>query len=246
MLSVDKDMAYFLHQTPYRDNSALVHLFTQANGKVSFIVQGLQAKKHKKKAFLQPCRRLSINYQLKSQLSKLTALDFADDNSIAPAISQFMLYQYANELLLTLLPPQLPLPPLFDDYARFLQLLSQSRPHAALRYIELALITLFSGLPDISRTQDKQMPVQAEQRYYFYAERGLFAQKQAGSAVALDGAQVLAFEHLAKAYIGGDFSAISETLAQGAKALTANLMAQLLGDKTLKTRTVYRALQHYS
>ncbi len=246
MRSVDKDTAYFLHQTPYRDNSALVHLFTQANGKVSFIVQGLQAKKNKKKAFLQPCRRLCIDYQLKSQLSKLTAMDFADDNSTTPAISQFMLYQYANELLLTLLPPQLPLPTLFDDYARFLQLLSQSRPHTALRYIELALITLFSGLPAIDYTQDSQTPVQAEQRYYFYAEQGLFRQQQTGSGVALDGAQVLAFQHLAKAYIDGDCSAISETLAQGAKALTVNLIAQLLGDKTLKTRTVYRALQDYS
>lgn len=248
---VDKDIAYFLHQTPYRDNSALVHLLTRENGKVSFIVGGLKAKKHGKRAFLQPCRLLQIDYQLKSQLSKLEHIDFmgGDDNSLrsSPDISHFLLYQYANELLLTVLPGQLPVPTIFDDYTEFLQLLTQSRPHASLRYIELALITLSAGLPSLTQTQDTALAIQADNRYYFYAERGLFtlAQHGGGAGIQLGGAQIHAFTHIADAYIHGHFEQINEDLAQGAKALTACLIQHLLGHKTLKTREVYHDLQAY-
>lgn len=249
MTVVDKDHAYFLHQTPYRDNSALAHLFTQAHGKVSFVVGGLKNKKQGRRAFLQPCRLLTVGYQLKAQLSKLEYIDFADEAAIqlTPDISHFMLYQYANELLLAILPSQLPTVGLFNDYSYFLQLLSQSQPHAALRYIELALIILFIGLPDVTYTQDTQLPVNTKNCYYFYAESGLFTvQQNADNGVYLDGTQVCAFQHVATAYINDDFTAVSEALAQGAKPITAVLVQHLLGNKSLKTREIYRALQIYS
>ncbi len=66
-----RDSAYLLHFSPYRDNSVLAHLLTETNGKVSFIVSGMTAKKSNKRALLQPYRHLQIVYTLKSGLSKL-------------------------------------------------------------------------------------------------------------------------------------------------------------------------------
>lgn len=246
VIAVENDLAYFLHQTPYRDNSALAHLLTREHGKVSFIINGLKTGKHSKRAFLQPCRLLRIDYQLKSQLSKLTEMDFADELA-PPSISQFMLYQYVNELLLTALPVQLPVPTVFDDCTQFLALLSQSRPHAALRYMELSLLILSAGLPDVGHTQDTHATINAEQTYYFYPEQGVFAQPHNNRrGVCLRGAQLQAFAYVSEAYVYGRFNAVSEPLAQGAKPLMTALIQQLLGGKKLKTRDVYRALQTYS
>lgn len=254
MSRIEQDCAYFLHQTPYRDNSALVHLLTHQHGKISFIVSGLKAKKNAKRPFLQPCRQLTISYQLKSGLSKLEQIDFAQVTQAtqvhqAPSIAQFMFYQYANELLLTILPPQLPTPILFDNYQRFLRLLADNRPHTALRYIELSLINAFGGLPSVTHTEDTQQPPEADKFYWFSPEHGLFASAPltAGSenGITLDGAQIQAFHHVANNYLHIQ-DTMSETLAQGAKALTTCLIQQLLNGKKLKTRSVYQALQQYS
>lgn len=249
MSATIQDRAYFLHQTPYRDNSALVHLLTHEHGKVSFIVSGLKAKRNAKRPYLQPCRLLSVHYQLKANLSKLIEIDFADDGAAlrTPAIAQFMLYQYANELLLTVLPAQLPAPALFSDYQQFLQLLAENKPHAALRHIELSLIILFSGLPDVGTTEDTRQAILQDQRYWFYPERGLFSLKQADGhdGIAIDGAQVQAFQHCVEAYLHEQSQAINETVAQGAKILSGSLIRQLLNGKVLKTRAVYQELNSY-
>ncbi len=246
MTVISKDRAYFLHQTPYRDNSALAHLFTRQHGKLSFVVSGLKTKKGGKRPFLQPCRSLCVDYQLRTQLCKLTDIDFSDKGVNAPAIAHFMFYQYANELLLTILPAQLPAPTLFDDYAHFLTLLSDNRPQLALRYIELALLVLFDGLPSVHVTEDTQQAIEAQQRYYFYPERGLLAEPCGEDPyLALEGAQLQAFHHIAEGYLNQQVSHINEAVAQGAKPLSTYLIHQLLNGKTLNTRKIYRDLQAY-
>ncbi len=255
MAHIEKDTAYFLHQIPYRDNSAIAHLLTREHGKVSFIVSGLKAKKHAKRPFLLPCRKLAIEYQLKNNLSKLVDIHFAPaDKSDAneeggmtqPPIEHFMLYQYANELLLTILPDQLPVPHVFDDYQRFLYLLTKNRPHAALRHIEVSLLIAFSGLPTLTHTEDTQEKVLAEQSYWFYPDKGLFSRQQDihdRQGIAIDGAQALAFYYLSESYLNNqNQEPIDEMLAQSAKALTACLITPLLNGKKLKTRLVYQAL----
>ncbi|PID62840.1 MAG: DNA repair protein RecO [Gammaproteobacteria bacterium] len=248
MSRIDQDSAYFLHQTPYRDNSAIVHLLSRQHGKLSFIVSGLKAKKNAKRPFLQPCRRLVIDYQLRTGLCKLLDIDFASASRAqsVPPIEQFMLYQYANELLLTVLPEQLPVTSLFDDYTQFLQYLAGGRTHLALRHIELALLILFSGLPNLNHTEDSRQAVDADKHYYLYPERGLFVhpQNEAGG-IALDGTQIQAFQHLVHGYVNADSDHLSETLAQGGKAISSALIQPLLNGKTLKTRVVYRALQEF-
>ncbi len=248
MPAVEGDCAYFLHQTPYRENSAIAPFLTRQNGKVSFIVTGLKAKRNAKRPFLQPCRLLCLNYQLRSGLSKLDDIDFADAEKDAkmPAIEQFMLYQYANELLLTILPEQLPTPALFADYGKFLTLLSEQRPHAALRHIEMALLVSFSGLPTLDKTEDTRQAIVQSQNYWFSPEQGIFSHRppQSAPGISVTGAQVLAFQHIAENYLcQGD--AVDEVIAQGAKPLTGSLISQLLNGKRLKTRKVFAALQKF-
>lgn len=239
MPSINKDLAYVLHSKPYRDNSALVYLLTQQNGRLTCVVNGLKSKQANKRAYLQPCRQLQVSYQIKPGLSKLTTIDSGKATQ-PPAISSFMLYQYTHELLLSLLPEQLPIPTVFQAYEKCLAQLSL-HPQTALRALEMVLIEHFSGLPELSLTQDSQQAVDRESVYYFYPNEGIYTQPQPYAGKPFNGAHLQAFNYLAKY----GFEACNEALAQGAQPVSSYLIQQLLNHKPLKTRAIYKALQSY-
>lgn len=240
MQRIDADFAYLLHSKPYRDNSALTYLLTKQHGKVSCIVSGIKSKRSNKRAFLQPCHRLRINYELKSGLSKLTDIDTAPPLTV-PAIAHFMLYQYVHELLVTVLPEQLPVADIFQAYERYLAQLDDT-PHTALRLLELAVIEHFGGLPELGMTQDTLLPINSEGDYYFYPDAGVYTSPQAEHGKRLYGANLQAFSHLV--HYGTE--QYNETLAKGAMPVSNLLIQQLLGGKTLKTRAIYKALQPFT
>lgn len=240
-MRIDNDSAYVLHCSPYRDNSAIVHLFTQQNGKVSYMVNGIKNAKSPKRALLQPCRKLTISYTLKANLSSIHHLECVD-LAMLPTIDSFMLYQYIHEVLLSILPNQLPLTHIFQAYQIFLQRLTEQQPHKALRYLEIALIEQFSGLPELATTQDTQQIIMTNQVYYFYPEQGVFTHQQEAKGLAINGEHLQAFAHL----IQQDPEHISEPLAQGAQPLSTYLVKQLLNGKTLKTRQIFKELHRYS
>ncbi|MGY0400211.1 MAG: DNA repair protein RecO [Ostreibacterium sp.] len=259
-MHIEKDSGYLLHTIPYRENSALAHILTASQGSMSFIVNGIniknsktRANKSNKQALLQPCRHLRISYQMKDNLSKLTHIEATSNNAI-PDICHFMLYQYAHELLLTLLPKQVPLSPIFQAYQQFLALLCANLPHVALRTIELALINYFDSLPNISYAQDSQQAIKTTAHYYLHPELGLFSERPSEKCYSFEGDKLLAFFHLSEKIIQegfiGDFSKEVqqnyETFAQAAQPISAVFIAKLLNGKRLKTRDVYRDLQHLS
>lgn len=241
MQRIDTDFAYLLHSKPYRDNSALTYLLTKQNGKVGCIVNGIKSKRSNKRALLQPCHRLQINYELKTGLSKLTGIDIAPPLTV-PDIKHFMLYQYINELLMTVLPEHLPVPDIFQAYEQYLVELNDT-PHTALRLLELAVIEHFSGLPELSITQDTLQPVNSENDYYFYPDAGVYTTPQTGQqGKYFHGVNLQAFSHL----VHYGRKQYSETLAKGALPVSHFLIQQLLGGKTLKTSAVYKALKPYT
>lgn len=239
-MRIENDLAYVLHCTPYRDNSAIAHILTKENGKVSFIINGIKNAKSSKRALLQPCRKLQFSYTLKSNLSTLSQIESRPTAAI-PAIDDFMLYQYVHELLLVTLPNQLPVDNIFIAYEAFLQQLTDKQKYKALRYLEIALIEQFLGLPNLAATEDTHKQIVSKHRYYFYPDKGLFSHPQSEHGISIDGANILAFQHL----IEQPQEHITEALAQGAQPLTTFLIKQLLNGKTLKTKTIFQALNNY-
>lgn len=258
-MQVEKDRAYFLHAKPYRDSSLLAHLLTQQHGKVSFIVSGAKsagrgkAAKNAKTALLQPCRPLVLSYQLKNGLSKIIDAEL-HSNQPLPNIRYFMHYQYVHELLLKLLPEQLPDENLFTVYTHFLDLLCQGNSHFALRLMELGLIDFFDGISGIYADEQLRTHVDTSAQYFLEHSTGI-SRYPAASTTAVSGQQLSAFNHIVALYqqqlsdnkskdlphvVNGD---IRETLAREAQPISAFLIARLLGDKTLNTRQIYRELQ---
>lgn len=238
---VDKDPAYLLHLRPYRDSSVVAHFLTHDNGKLSAIVSGMKSTKSEKKALLQVCQGLSISYSLKTNLSKISAIERLGKATKTPSISYFMLYQYAHELLLKILPEQLPVMTIFQTYEQFLSLLVDDKPHLALRRLEIALIEQFSSLPDFTVTQDTQQSINSEQSYYFDSEQGITEIQVSSHGRRVSGDYLRAFHYI---YHHSDDHA-SEALAQGAQPVTRYLINHLLGNQVLKTRSIYKELQNY-
>ncbi len=245
-----RDSAYLLHLSPYRDNSVLAHLLTETNGKVSFIVSGMAAKKSNKRALLQPYRHLQIAYTLKSGLSKLSELEA--EVSASPDMAYFMHCQYIHELLLAVLPAQLPVASIFTAYEFFLRQLTLQRPIFALRHLEMTLINRFAALPTLTYTYDDNQPLDPKNSY-FLSEYGIKRNYTtcAGTANAIDGDRILAFNQLQRLFTQhqqgrpAEFDAQIdwETLATAAHPVSRFFISHLLNGKSLKTRHIYHKLR---
>ncbi|PID65869.1 MAG: DNA repair protein RecO [Gammaproteobacteria bacterium] len=258
---VEKDNAYFLHATPYRENSLLVYLLTQKHGKVSFIVTGVKSANrgktpyHNKTALLQPCRPIIINYRLKNGLSKLSEIEPQAANQL-PDIKYFMLYQYVNELLLKLLPEQFADAGIFTAYKKFLAILCQDYPYFALRLMELSLIDYFDGLTGLYQQETLRHHVDKTKNYYLHRATGIAENPSNHSTATISGQQLSAFNYLVALYqqhltdkqqehLADNVTADArETLAKAAQPISSFFIAGLLGDKPLNTRYIYRQLRH--
>lgn len=251
-IHVDKDCAYLLHTKPYRENSALVYCLTQQHGKVNFIVNGIKSKASakspnaNKRALLQITKPLTISYELKHNLSKLQHIELAPTSTVV-SINDFMLYQYIHELLLIMLPPQLPVTTIFSAYQLFLSRLSRARPHFALRQFEMTLIDFFDDLAALVNTVDRQQPVIAGMRYYLDNNQ-LYEKKPYPKALTVSAEQIFAFNHLLNFWDNESHDEridpqTGEILARGAQPICSHFMTLLIGERPLKTRHVYRDLQ---
>ncbi len=254
---VEKDTAYLLHSKPYRENSLLAYVLTEQHGKVSFVVNGVKStragkscKQSSKTALLQPCRPLTLSYRLKDGLSTMTSIELEKAGEI-PTINHFMLYQYAHELLLTLLPQHHSAAMIFSAYENFLRDLCNEQPHGALRLLELSILDYFDGLESLYSTPTLQSHINVGVEYCLDNELGI-TPLSANSAGArrISGENLSAFNHLVNTYqsdLHSDphvvESHIAETIARGAQPVSAFFIARLLNGKQLKTRNIYRELQ---
>lgn len=246
-MKVHQDRAYFLHSRPFRENSLIAQLLTESHGLVNFLISGIKPKQKtgaSKGALLQPCHTLCIDYQLKDNLSKLTHLERIDFHPPL-GYENFMLYQYTHEILLYLLPNQLPLPTVFQAYETCLRLFRQEQPNCALRHIEIALIEHFCGFPYLQYALDMpNIAIIAEQNYFYVADQGLYQNKPNQYATQFTGDQILAFNHFLNKQLTKS-KTTDEILAKGAQAVSTFFITQLLNGKPLKTRNIYRDLQHF-
>ncbi len=236
-MRLDKDKGYLLHLKPYRESSSIADIFTVSSGKVSFIVKGMKAKKNSKRAILQPCQMLDLDYTLKKGLSNLDRVDLYKRED-SPNIKYFMLYQYINELLIITLPAQTEVGDIFYSYQKFLAMLCQDAPNLALRIIEISLIDYFIGLPDLEFCVDTKEKIVADEVYFFYSGHGVYKEAQNFFGIKTKGCSILGL----LAVRNGE---MSEEMAIDAKHLTNHLIKLLINNKEIKTRSIYKDLLDY-
>lgn len=236
-MRVDKDKLYLLHSRAYRDNSLLVDFLSLQHGRLSLVVAMRSREKKQTRQYLQPCQLLEASYLLKPNLGRLLEIDSYREGTYRPPIAMFIYYQYIHELLLKLLPAQEPVALIFKAYQQSLVLLCESAVHSALRHIEVALIELLLGLPNLSKVDDKQslLDIDDKQPLYLSLHGGLSSKVPNEIHLQLDKMQ-------AQALLDFIADTTDETAAKNAQRITTFYINQLLGKQQLVSRAMYKKL----
>ncbi|VAW78910.1 DNA recombination and repair protein RecO, partial [hydrothermal vent metagenome] len=131
---------YLLHQRPYRENSALLEIFTETHGRVGLVARGVRSARSKQRGDLQPFRPLQFSWQSRGELGTLTQVE---SGGVVGALRGRTLYSafYLNELLLRLVARHDPHPELFTVYSASLQALAKDdEVEVVLRLFEIQLL----------------------------------------------------------------------------------------------------------
>ena len=173
MSQSNDDNCFLLHQRSYGETSIIVDVFTQKNGKVSFIAKGAKKPKSKFFGYLVPFQKLKITYSGRSELKTLTSIDrdLAGNSNTFSKVSYSLLY--INELLMKLLPKDAKHEELFVLYDEFLKKINKNNNlEISLRHFELDLLDMLGYGFDYESEIDSNRPIEAELSYVFVSERG--------------------------------------------------------------------------
>lgn len=220
-----------LHSRPYRETSQIVDMFTRERGRISLIAKGVRNGRHEKRALLQLFHPLRFQCRGKGQLQTLTQLESAG-SSLAFVGDALFCAMYVNELLTRVLPEGFESALMFDHYTEVLHLLSLTESlSTVLRDFEFHLLNELGVLPDCATEHDGVMPIRDNLFYRLVSEQGFTRiDGEVNATDVYSGAAILAYAE--REWTG-------EALGV-AKCLHRYLFRQLLGNKPLKSRELFR------
>jgi len=160
--------AFVLHSRAYRENSALVDFLTP-QGRLRAVLRSARGKAG---SLARPFVPLEVEFRGRSELKNVGRLDSVGVSAwmVGDALFSGL---YMNELLIRVLPADIPHPQVFDHYAATLQALAAGRPlEPLLRSFEWRLLDELGYGFALDRDVDDQ-PVVAEGLYRFQVEGGL-------------------------------------------------------------------------
>lgn len=223
---------FVLHTRPYRETSALVTVLSQQWGKVNFVAKGIRAKKHAKTALLQLFLPLKVDVFGQHELKNLAQIEAL---GIGLSLKDDFLYSamYINELLMRVLPVEMPCSAIFAMYQQALQQLNAQLPlEPLLRDFELNLLDDLGYGVDFTVDMQLSEPIRADQYYLYNPELGF----------VLD--DPIAAQHRRAVFEGQVILDIAERnwhehSLKAAKQINRIAMKTLLGDKPLKSRELF-------
>lgn len=219
---------YVLHSRAYRDTSAIITGLSEEFGKVTFVAKGIRSKKNAKIALLQPFVSLSAQIYGRNELKNLSKVEAL---GIGLSLFDIRLYSamYLNELLMRLLPVEMPCPEIYQLYHQtLLKLANGIEIEPALREFEIALLQDLGYGMEFHCDCITGDEIQPGVFYRFDLEQGFSAtgDKQPN---AIAGRVLLNI---------GQRQWDAETL-KVAKKIVRFAMAPLLGNKPLKSRELF-------
>ena len=223
---------YVLHTRPYRDNRVIVNLLVDGQGRVDAIAR-LGGKKNSIRSILQPFQPLLLTLSGQSSLKNINQLEAA---SPAVPLSGDSVYAglYLNELLMRCLTVEHQAEQLFFNYHQTLLSIAVVLKEEDLRYFELALLQELGTMPSLA-CDPLDTPISGEGFYRLLPDKGFmpvyptaFTSHQFFKGSLLS---ALATQSLKD----GDLAA--------AKKLMRQLLGQILGNKPLYSRELFKKRQ---
>tara|TARA_R110002050_G_scaffold9504_3_gene33499 strand:+ start:16925 stop:17644 length:720 start_codon:yes stop_codon:yes gene_type:complete len=235
-LKVELTPAFVLHQRPYRENSALLDVFSEQYGRVSIVAKGLNQKKGNKAGLLQLYQPLLLSWFGHGDLYTLTAVEALSARYILQADAA-LCGLYINELIVRLLGPHVTEPDVFSAYQRALLGLHQrDNTEIILRLFEKQLLChLGYGLVLDSEYENGQK-IEELQHYYYQADAGLLRWQEGVRLPMISGRSL---RHLINE---SDFDQQS---LQEIKRVMRTVIYFYLGGKPLQSRQLFIDLQQY-
>jgi len=224
---------FVLHTRPYRETSALVTVLSQHWGKVNFVAKGIRAKKHAKTALLQLFLPLNVQVFGQHELKNLAQIEA---QGIALVLKNDFLYaaMYINELLMRVLPVEMPCSAIFTLYQQALNQLSKQMPlEPLLRDFELNLLDDLGYGVDFTIDMALSEPICPDDHYRYHPELGFVsdhtARTQEQRRSVLTGQVIIDIAER-------NWHAYS---LRAAKQINRVAMRTLLGNKPLKSRELF-------
>ena len=220
--------AFVLHTRPYRDTSLLVELFTKQDGRLTVVARSARGMKSRFKWILMPFLPLLVSFSGKTDLRSLQQ---AEVNGQSYELKHDTLLSgfYLNELLMRLLHSHEAYPKVYQAYQNTLADLACSKmPEVELRLFEMCLLSNLGYGLHLDKTMGND-PVLPEKQYAFEFGCGL-CQAKANHPSNFLGKNLLALHR-------GDLSNKEEL--RDAKRLLRPVLANLLGNKPLKSRELF-------
>ncbi len=213
--------AFVLHTRPYRETSLLVDLFTLDEGRVPVVARGARRPGSQLRSTLQPFSMLSVRYRGKEELKTLLAAETAQVSHMLKGKS-LLCGLYANELLERLLYPLVSMPEVFLYYQFLLNELNSCEDiEAGLRTFERQLLKELGHWIDLTGL---------DQTYYRFSE---------GQGLVACGSETLGGLSLELLREIENDRYTQPTVRRGSKLLMRTMLNHLLGDKPLRSRTLF-------
>jgi DNA repair protein RecO (recombination protein O) len=232
------DQAYVLSVRPYRENSALVKLFSERSGVISAVARSVYQSGHnaqRQRSALQLANRLEVSYKPSQSLYSIYSIDLLQPFKAANT-KNFVLLSYINELLARLLPEGAELTELYSLYTSIIDELSlDTIDEALLRRFEFFLLNELGFDFDWYSCAETGSVIEESSYYAFFNGRGFIRDESEQALVAklFSGVDILAMAE-------ANFSQMATQKA--AKKLFRQLIAEHLGQKPLRSRELYKAL----
>lgn len=225
--------AYILRHQDYRDTSSLLELFTPTHGRFSAIAKGARGKRSPWRGLMLPALPLLVSCVGRGELLTVTQVEPNGPPISLRGEALFSLF-YVNELMMYLLHRFDPHPQLYEYYAKTLAELSTATLiEIPLRLFEWVLLQeLGYGLG--ADSYGLALKIEPSARYYLDSDMQLkplsesrFEPQEHYSGKTL---LELADQNLS----------IDDTVLREAKQLTRQLLAPLLGNRQIMSRSLYR------
>lgn len=187
--------AYILHRRPYREDSLLIDVLTQTQGKFRCIAYPAKTYGKIIRGNLEPFRYLQIEWSGQGELVRLKRVEEYGWHRLSA--EKLAIAFYWNELILQLVYPCQTLASVFVAYKNSLHALVQVRQSDTdtldliVLQFELQLLAQLGHPLSFMQCSDTGQAIHAECNYYFIPEKGLMQQSKTQHANIVISGQLL-------------------------------------------------------
>lgn len=232
MIVFDKEPAYVLHRRPYQEANSLVQFLTPEHGRVTAIARASSRMMGKN---LSPFIPALIGCSSRGDLFSLRTFD-PQGKAILSTPKEQMIGMYINELVVRLVPRQIPSRRLFGYYADALpRLTDQSHCEITLRRFELKLLEITGHGLQLDHDCMTHEPIMAGARYRYEPGEGPVLSNGAQGGELFSGKALL---EIGRGLPDGDTQVLRET-----KALLRVVIQYHLKSRALHTRSLFHYLK---